>query len=159
MKFTAGSSGLVLGLVGCSQAFVTPPVTGLGGRVSAGRSAASASGPRMMLPMAPFAGAAVAHLIGSNPINPEHLVSAKSQPTHLVAYKETREGLYGPYEVEVQERAPETDFGISTFKKKEETEEGRDKYTSVLAVLLAGSFVIPMVQYWWYIRDDDREIR
>lgn len=57
------------------------------------------------------AGAAVAHLIGSNPINPEHLVSAKSQPTHLVAYKETREGLYGPYEVEVQERAPEVREG------------------------------------------------
>ncbi|CAM9224907.1 unnamed protein product [Scytosiphon promiscuus] len=112
----------------------------------------------MMLPLAPFAGAAVAHLINSNPINPEHLVSAQSQPTHLVAYKETREGLYGPYEVEVQERAPETDFGISTFKKKEDTEEGRDKYTSVLAVLLAGSFIIPMVQYWWYIRDDDRPI-
>lgn len=53
------------------------------------------------------AGAAVAHLINSSPINPDHLVSANSQPTHLVAYKETREGLYGPYEVEVTEKAPE----------------------------------------------------
>lgn len=52
----------------------------------------------------------------------------------------------------------QTDFGISTFKKKEDTEEGRDKYVSVLAVLLAGSFIIPMVQYWWYVRDDDRPI-
>lgn len=34
-------------------------------------------------------------------------MSANSQPTHLVAYKETREGLYGPYEVEVTEKAPE----------------------------------------------------
>lgn len=49
----------------------------------------------------------MAHLINSSPINPEHLVSTKSQPTHLVAYKETREGLYGPYEVEVTEKAPE----------------------------------------------------
>lgn len=49
----------------------------------------------------------MAHLLNSNPINPEHLVSAQSQPTHLVAYKETREGLYGPYEVEVTEKAPE----------------------------------------------------
>lgn len=40
-------------------------------------------------------------MINSNPLNPEHLVSANSQPTHLVAYKETREGIYGPYEVEV----------------------------------------------------------
>lgn len=37
-------------------------------------------------------------------------MSAQSQPTHLVAYKETREGLYGPYEVEVQERAPEVSW-------------------------------------------------
>eukprot|EP00903_Cladosiphon_okamuranus_P015433 g14254.t1 len=158
MKFAAGSGvvGLVLAWARCSQAFVAPAGTGLAG-VSTGRAAATACGPRMMLP--PFAGAAVAHLISSSPINPEHLVSTKSQPTQLVAYKETREGLYGPYEVEVTEKAPETDFGISTFKKKEETEEGRDKYTAVLAVLLAGSFIIPMVQYWWYIRDDDRPIQ
>lgn len=52
----------------------------------------------------------------------------------------------------------QVDLGLSTFKKKEDTESGRDKYVSVLAVLLAGSFVIPMVQYWWYIRDDDRPI-
>ena len=56
-------------------------------------------------------------------------------------------------------RLTQTDFGISTFKKKEDTEEGRDKYVSVLAVLLAGSFIIPMVQYWWYVRDDDRPIK
>lgn len=52
----------------------------------------------------------------------------------------------------------QVDLGLSTFKKKEDTEAGRDKYVSVLAVLLAGSFIIPMVQYWWYIRDDDRPI-
>lgn len=52
----------------------------------------------------------------------------------------------------------QVEMADSTFKSKEETEVGRDKYVSVLAVLLAGSFVIPMVQYWWYIRDDDRPI-
>lgn len=52
----------------------------------------------------------------------------------------------------------QVDLGLSNFKKKEDTEAGRDKYVSVLTVLLAGSFVIPMVQYWWYIRDDDRPI-
>lgn len=61
--------------------------------------------PRHRLRM--ITGAAVAHLINSSPINSEHLVSAKSQPTHLVAYKETREGIYGPYEVEVEERPAE----------------------------------------------------
>lgn len=46
-------------------------------------------------------GAALSHLINSAPLNPDHLMSANKQPTHLVAYKETREGIYGPYEVEV----------------------------------------------------------
>lgn len=29
------------------------------------------------------------------------------------------------------------------------------KYTALLAVLIVGSFVIPMAQYWWYVKDDD----
>lgn len=55
-------------------------------------------------------------------------------------------------------RSSQRDEGTSSFKTKEETESSRDKYVSVLSVLLAGSFIIPMVQYWWYIRDDDRPI-
>lgn len=48
-------------------------------------------------------GAALAHIIGSSPLNPEHLVPANGQPgavQHLVAAKETRQGLYGTYEVD-----------------------------------------------------------
>jgi hypothetical protein len=29
------------------------------------------------------------------------------------------------------------------------------KYTAILAILVVGSFVIPMAQYFWYVRDDD----
>lgn len=29
------------------------------------------------------------------------------------------------------------------------------KYTALLAVLVVGSFIIPMAQYFWYVRDDD----
>jgi len=29
------------------------------------------------------------------------------------------------------------------------------KYTALLAVLVVGSFVIPMAQYFWYVKDDD----
>lgn len=29
------------------------------------------------------------------------------------------------------------------------------KYTALLAVLIVGSFVIPMAQYFWYVKDDD----
>ena len=31
----------------------------------------------------------------------------------------------------------------------------QNKYNAVLVVLLVGSFLIPMLQYWWYIRDED----
>lgn len=29
------------------------------------------------------------------------------------------------------------------------------KYTALIAVLVVGSFVIPMAQYFWYVKDDD----
>ena len=29
------------------------------------------------------------------------------------------------------------------------------KYTALLAILIVGSFIIPMAQYFWYVRDDD----
>ena len=29
------------------------------------------------------------------------------------------------------------------------------KYTAILAVLIVGSFVVPMAQYFWYVRDDE----
>lgn len=29
------------------------------------------------------------------------------------------------------------------------------KYTAILAILIVGSFIVPMAQYFWYIRDDE----
>jgi len=29
------------------------------------------------------------------------------------------------------------------------------KYTALLAILIVGSFIVPMAQYFWYVRDDD----
>jgi hypothetical protein len=29
------------------------------------------------------------------------------------------------------------------------------KYTALLSILVVGSFIIPMAQYFWYVRDDD----
>jgi hypothetical protein len=29
------------------------------------------------------------------------------------------------------------------------------KYTAMLSILVVGSFIIPMAQYFWYVRDDD----
>jgi len=33
------------------------------------------------------------------------------------------------------------------------------KYTAILAILIVGSFIIPMAQYFWYVRDDDSSDR
>eukprot|EP00189_Rhodosorus_marinus_P009218 CAMPEP_0184753178 /NCGR_PEP_ID=MMETSP0315-20130426/43967_1 /TAXON_ID=101924 /ORGANISM="Rhodosorus marinus, Strain UTEX LB 2760" /LENGTH=273 /DNA_ID=CAMNT_0027232547 /DNA_START=562 /DNA_END=1383 /DNA_ORIENTATION=+ len=44
--------------------------------------------------------------------------------------------------------------GDGTFKTKDETEKGKKKYTTVVVALLVASFVIPMVQYYWYVKDD-----
>lgn len=31
----------------------------------------------------------------------------------------------------------------------------KGKYVALLSVLVFGSFIIPMAQYFWYVRDDD----
>ena len=33
------------------------------------------------------------------------------------------------------------------------------KYTALIAVLVVGSFIIPMAQYFWYVKDDDSSDR
>mmetsp|Transcript_398 Transcript_398/g.671 ORF Transcript_398/g.671 Transcript_398/m.671 type:complete len:314 (+) Transcript_398:258-1199(+) len=40
-----------------------------------------------------------------------------------------------------------------TFKSKEDTKEGRGKAIKVVGILLVLSFVIPFIQYWWYVKD------
>uniref|UniRef100_A0A7S2B691 Uncharacterized protein n=1 Tax=Octactis speculum TaxID=3111310 RepID=A0A7S2B691_9STRA len=69
-----------------------------------------------------------------------------------VAVKETREGVYGTYEVEIKPQ--DVDDAAGTFKSKDDTVKGKKKYIAVLGVLLFGSFVIPMLQYFWYVRED-----
>ncbi|CAM9861611.1 unnamed protein product [Chrysoparadoxa australica] len=102
----------------------------------------------------PFAAAAAAHLISSTPLDTSLLNNSPViASSTLLAKTETREGIYGSYEVELQEQ--QRDNAASTFKTQQQTEKGRSKYTSILGVLLVGSFVIPMVQYFWYIREED----
>jgi len=77
--------------------------------------------------------------------------SLQSSPMSL-AVKETREGIYGTYEVDV---APQKyDKAEGTFKTAEKTKAGKNKYVAVLGVFLVGSFVIPMLQYFWYVREE-----
>ena len=77
--------------------------------------------------------------------------------SNVVAVKETREGLYGSYEVDV---TPQTyDDARSTFKPAKEVKSKKGKYTALIAVLVVGSFIIPMAQYFWYVKDDDSSDR
>mmetsp|Transcript_27835 Transcript_27835/g.28082 ORF Transcript_27835/g.28082 Transcript_27835/m.28082 type:complete len:141 (-) Transcript_27835:233-655(-) len=70
-----------------------------------------------------------------------------------IAATEVREGLYKDYTVEVD--TTKKDDIRSTYKTAEQTEDSKDKYWAILGVLLFGSFVIPMVQYYWYVAEED----
>ncbi|KAG7357137.1 hypothetical protein IV203_001825 [Nitzschia inconspicua] len=72
--------------------------------------------------------------------------------SNIVAEKVVRQGLYSDYEVEINQ---ETDDARSTFKSASETKSKKGKYTAILAILVVGSFIVPMAQYFWYVRDDD----
>lgn len=72
--------------------------------------------------------------------------------SNVVAEKVVREGVYGTYEAEVEQKY---DDARSTFKAAKETKSKKGKYTALLSVLVVGSFIIPMAQYFWYVKDDD----
>merc|ERR1719354_424446 len=88
-----------------------------------------------------------------------HARNRATAPTHfassstIVAEKVVKEGLYRDYEIDVTEAT--TDDARSTFKSAKETKSKKGKYTALLAILVVGSFIIPMAQYFWYVRDDD----
>merc|ERR1719231_1752122 len=69
-----------------------------------------------------------------------------------LAKTEIRQGIYKDYEIDVQDQ--QVDDARSTFKSAANTKKGKNKYVAVLGVLLIGSFIIPMLQYFWYVRED-----
>jgi len=72
--------------------------------------------------------------------------------TNVVAEKQVRQGVYEEYTVDITQ---EYDDARSTFKSAKETKSNKGKYTAILSILVVGSFIIPMGQYFWYVRDDD----
>ena len=68
-----------------------------------------------------------------------------------VAEQVTRQGVYKDYTAETDQVY---DNAASTFKPKAETKKKKGKYTAFIGVLVVGSFVIPMAQYFWYVKDD-----
>ena len=123
--------------------------------------------PKVQLPnlknaaAASFAALTIASNIGMADASILDTASASSSifeqaPTSVVAEKVVREGVYGTYEVDLEQ---EYDDARSTFKPAKETKSKKGKYTALLAVLIVGSFIIPMAQYFWYVKDDDSSDR
>lgn len=106
-------------------------------------------------PAAAAAAAAIAASLSAAPLDAslaQQLYAGPSAGAHaptsiVLGATETKEGLYGTYQVEKAEQ--KYDDARSTFKSKEATKAGRNKYIPVFAVLLVGSFIIPMAQYFW----------
>lgn len=123
-----------------------------------------------------FAALTIASSVLTNAAPPADAFLPSFGSSQLVAEKVVREGIYGEYEVDLPDQV--YDDARSTFKPAKETKskKGRlicfrttsvlftlasffhflvGKYTALLAVLIVGSFIIPMAQYFWYVRDDD----
>merc|ERR1712127_59723 len=66
--------------------------------------------------------------------------------------KVTRSGMYEDYTIDIEQQV---DDARSTYKPAKETKSKKGKYTAIIGVLVMGSFVIPMGQYFWYVRDDN----
>ena len=79
------------------------------------------------------------------------MFSGRSFP---VAVTETKQGMYKEYTVDrVDDSA--LDRNVKGYKTAEETDDSKNKYWAILGVLIFGSFVIPMVQYYWYVAEED----
>jgi len=72
--------------------------------------------------------------------------------SNVVAEKVVKQGVYKTYEADLYQ---EVDDAASTFKSTKETKSKKGKYTALITILVVGSFIIPMTQYFWYVREDD----
>jgi hypothetical protein len=71
-----------------------------------------------------------------------------------IAASETKQGMYKEYTVETRDDKYLDEIKRG-YKTAQETDDSKDKYWVILAVLVAGSFIIPMVQYYWYVAEED----
>jgi len=121
----------------------------------------SNSAPKPMAALKKAAGATfVAATIAANVINPDVAIANDfammpnvfQSSNIVVAATETRSGVYKDYDIDL---TPQTvDNAESSFKSAKETKSKKGKYTAILAILIVGSFIIPMAQYFWYVKDD-----
>jgi hypothetical protein len=125
---------VLLALVGCTSAFYKPA--------------------RHAQRVAPLNVAeALAAALATAPVDVSRLTSQLPTATLSKTRVITKEGLYGEYSVEIVDEPNPLDNAKSTFKSRAQTKKGKNKYLGLFVVLLFGSFVIPMAQYFWYVRD------
>ena len=93
----------------------------------------------------------IASKLATADLRPPSSFADRSFPMALV---ETKQGMYKEYTVDVKDDSY-LDEVKRGYKTADETEDSKGKYWTILAVLLFGSFSIPMVQYWWYVAEED----
>jgi hypothetical protein len=128
-----------------------------------------------------LAGLSVAAQLHSAPLNPSP--AAFATQSMMLAKEELRSGMYKEYTVDVPEQSNTLDDVRKGYKTAAETDEGKTKvrlifppppphlqrslraphvspppafaqYWAIFAVLVAGSFIIPMAQYYWYVAEE-----
>jgi hypothetical protein len=119
-----------------------------------------------------FAGIALAAQLNSASYSPSQFMT-RSMPLSVV---ETKQGMYKEYTVDKVDDSALDEIRRG-YKTAEETDEGKTKvtlcaislfnsqnshrchfyfqYWAIFAVLVAGSFIIPMAQYYWYVAEED----
>ncbi len=97
-----------------------------------------------------LASLAIAAKLQSSPMTFDPLAS-RSFPVSVV---ETKQGMYKEYTVDVKDDS-NLDKVVRTYKTAEETDDKKNTYWALFAVLVVGSFVIPMVQYYWYVAEEE----
>ncbi|KAJ1406430.1 hypothetical protein B484DRAFT_456826 [Ochromonadaceae sp. CCMP2298] len=93
---------------------------------------------------------AIANQLNSAPMH-RNFLSSSSMP---VAVAVTQQGMYKEYTVDKIDDSA-LDQIKRSYKTAEETDDSKNKYWTILAVLVGGSFIIPMVQYYWYVAEED----
>jgi len=104
-----------------------------------------------------MAAIAIGSSVLSTPVVADAMDMSVFSSTTVVAEKVVKQGLYQEYEVD--DVSQNFDDARSTFKSAKETKSKKGKYTAILSILVVGSFIIPMAQYFWYVRDDDSSDR
>jgi hypothetical protein len=126
-----------------------------------------------------FAALTIGSSVLSTPLPAVAVDTFSFSSTNIIAEKVVRQGMYQDYTVDIDQKY---DDARSTFKDAKETKSKKGKfedfmlfksawslfcascircyftvgkYTAILAILVVGSFIIPMAQYFWYVRDDD----